>query len=121
MTLAILLAVEALAVQHGDLALGAADRVVNQVELDLELLALFDLRTVGLEQRVGLGDFAGDRRIDAVAGALCRGCGHLGADRAKLGHDLAMHRTEIGAARNIRLRHHNLAHRLLDTKTLALH
>jgi hypothetical protein len=34
-------------VQHGDLALGAADRVVNQVELDLELLALLDLGTIG--------------------------------------------------------------------------
>jgi hypothetical protein len=34
--------------QHRDFALGAVDGVMDQVELDLELLALFDLGAVGL-------------------------------------------------------------------------
>ena len=94
-----LLAVKALAVQDGDLALGAVDGVVDQVELDLELLALLDLGAIGFQQRVRLGDFACDRS--------CRGsrpsrswpatAGHLGADRAQLGHDLAMHRADLAA------------------------
>ena len=53
-----LLAVETLAVQHRDFALGAGDGVVDQVELDLELFALLDLGAIGFEQRVGLGDLA---------------------------------------------------------------
>ena len=50
------LAVETLAVQHRDFALGAADGVVNEVEFDLEFLALLDLGAIGFEQRMGLGD-----------------------------------------------------------------
>ena len=50
------LAVEALAVQHRDFPLGAADGVVDQVEFDLEFLALLDLGAVGFEQRLGFGD-----------------------------------------------------------------
>ncbi len=38
------LAIEALAVQDRDLLLGLVDGVVNQIEFDLELFALFDLR-----------------------------------------------------------------------------
>ena len=52
MTFSHLFAGEALAVQHGNLALGAVDRFVDQVELDLELLALFDLRAIGIERRL---------------------------------------------------------------------
>ena len=52
------LAVEALAVQDRDFALGAVDGVVNEVELDLEFLALLDLGAIGFQQRMGLGDLA---------------------------------------------------------------
>ena len=52
-------AVEALAVQHRDFALGAVDGVVDQVELDLQLLALFDLGAVGFEHAPGLLLFRG--------------------------------------------------------------
>ena len=55
------LAVETLAVQHRDFALGAGDGVVDQVEFDLELLALLDLGAIGFQQRLGLGDFVGRR------------------------------------------------------------
>ena len=61
------LAVEALAVQHRDFALGAVDRVVDQVELDLELLALLDLCAIGFQHRPGFGDFAVDRCSDALS------------------------------------------------------
>ena len=47
------LAVEALAVQHRDFTLGAGDGIVDQVEFDLQFLALLDLRAVGFEQRMG--------------------------------------------------------------------
>ena len=64
------LAVKALAVQRRDFALGAVDGVVDQVELDLELLALFDLGAIGFQQRVGLGDLARDDPPVSVAAAL---------------------------------------------------
>ena len=60
------LAAEALAVQHGDFALGAVDGVVDQIEFDLELLALLDLGPIGFEHRVGVGDFAVDRCADLL-------------------------------------------------------
>ena len=53
-------AVEAFAVQGGDFALGAVDGVVNEVELDLELFALFDLGAIGFQQRLGFGNLARD-------------------------------------------------------------
>ena len=61
-----LLAVEALAVQHRDLALGAADRVMDQVELDLELLALLDLGAIGFQQRLRFRDLAVDRAFESL-------------------------------------------------------
>jgi hypothetical protein len=88
------IAVETLAVQHRDLALGAIDGVVDQVKLDLELLALFDLGAVGLEQGLRLRHFA----IDCFFGRFRRASGghrHLGADGAQLVHDLAVHRADI--------------------------
>ena len=48
------LAVEALAVQNRDFPLGAVDGVVNEVEFDLELLALLDLGAIGFQQRMRL-------------------------------------------------------------------
>jgi hypothetical protein len=45
-------------VQHRDFALGAADGVVDQVQFDLELLALLDLGAIGFQQRPGFGDLA---------------------------------------------------------------
>ena len=114
------LAVEALAVQHRDFPLGAADRVVNQVELDLELLALLDLGAIGFEQRMGFGDLAGDGRADrfrrrAAAGA---GAGHLGADGAQFGHDLVMHGTDVAVSDR---GHRHVADKgFFDTKTSAM-
>ena len=72
------LAVKALAVQHGDFALGAADGVVDQVELDLELFALFDLGAIGFQQRLGLGDLAGDRGFGRFRRAVAGRRGHHG-------------------------------------------
>ena len=90
------LAVEALAVQHRDFPLGAADGVVDQVDFDLELLALLDLGAIGLEQAVGLGDLARDRLADRFRRrAAVSAAGHLGADRAQLVHDLTMHGADI--------------------------
>jgi len=68
-------------VQHRDLALGAVDGVVDQVELDLEFFALLDLGAVGLEQRMRFRDLARDggfrgflhRRAPGATGHL-RGC-----------------------------------------------
>ena len=57
------LAVEALAVQHRDFALGAVDGVVDQVELDLELLALLDLGAIGFQQRMRFGNLARDAAL----------------------------------------------------------
>ena len=64
------LAVEALAVQDRDFPLGAADGIVNQVEFDLELLALLDLGAIGFKQRMRFGDLAVDRRADGLRSAL---------------------------------------------------
>ena len=58
------LAVKAGAVQGCDFALGAVDRVVNQVELDLELRALLDLGAIGFQQRLGICGLARDIRGD---------------------------------------------------------
>ena len=73
------LAAEALAVQHRDFPLGAVDGVVDQIEFDLELLALLDLGPIGLEHRMGVGDFAVDRCADFLAQRCCgrrpSGCG----------------------------------------------
>ena len=55
------IAVEALAVQDRDFPLGAVDGIVNQVEFDLELLALLDLGAIGFEHRMRIGDLAADR------------------------------------------------------------
>ena len=63
------LAVEALAVQDCDFALGAVDGVVNQVELDLELLALLDLGAIGFQQRLRFGNLARDLRSASVEAA----------------------------------------------------
>jgi hypothetical protein len=93
-----LLAVKALAVQDGDLALGAVDRIMDQVELDLELLALLDLCAIGFQQSMCLRNFPCDRSFESFgrgAPGRTRAC-HLGADRAQLGHDLVMHGPDAG-------------------------
>src|SRR6185437_10551182 len=112
-----LVAVKALAVQDGDLALGAVDRVVDQVELDLELFALLDLGAIGFEQRACLCGLALDQNVRRG----CRAAGHchLRPDRTQLGHDLAMHRTCIGV-RDVR--HLEVAaDGFFNTKTLAMY
>ncbi|MET3160923.1 hypothetical protein ABIF34_007948 [Bradyrhizobium japonicum] len=117
-----LAAVEALAVQRRNFALGAVDGVVDEVELDLQLLALLDLRPVGVEHGARLGKLMGrgsvDRRHRRAGGQ--RGSGalrHLCADRAQLRHDLAMHRRSL-------LNHFGAGHladnSLFDTKTFAV-
>ena len=106
--------------QHRDFPLGAADGVVNQVEFDLEFLALLDLGPVGVQQRKGFGDLARNRCADrfhchALAGA---GAAHLGTDGAQFGHDLVMHGTDIAVSdRGYR---HVANDCLFDTKTSAM-
>ena len=84
--------------QRCDFALGAIDGVVDEVELDLQLLALLDLRSVGVEHGTRFGELVSrrgvDRRHGCAAGQRSRGeaLRHLCADRTQLGHDLAMHR-----------------------------
>ena len=110
------LAVKTLAVQHRDFPLGAADGVVNEVELDLELLALLDLGAIGVQQRLGFGNLARDLRFGGPGRSGAAACGHLGADRAKLGHDLAMHRADVAAFGG----HWRITHKgFFDTKTFA--
>src|SRR3954454_7777683 len=114
-------AVEALAMQCRDLALGAVDGVVDEVELDLQLLALLDLRPVSIEHGTGFGELVGgggvDRRHGGAAGQRRGALRHLRADRTQLGHDLAMHRRSL-------LNHFGAGHladnSLLDTKTFAV-
>ena len=107
--------------QCRDLALGAVDGVVDEVELDLQLLALLDLRPVSIEHGTGFGELVGgggvDRRHGGAAGQRRGALRHLRADRTQLGHDLAMHRRSLlnhfGAWR--------LAdNSLFDTKTFAV-
>jgi hypothetical protein len=67
------LAVETVAVQNRDFALGAADGIINEIEFDLEFLALLDLGAIGLQQRMGFSSLARHRLADgscchAVAG-----------------------------------------------------
>jgi hypothetical protein len=110
-------------VQHRDFALGAADGVVDQVQLDLELFALLDLGAVGFQQRVGFGDLGCGRRLSGLACSAPMGGGvggHLRADGPKLGHDLAMHRTDLTAFDNDRLGHWQIVDSgLFNTKTFA--
>src|SRR5262249_16005738 len=88
---------------HGrKLALGLADRFVDDVELLLELLRFGDLRLVGLEHP--LGHFLGRRRD--------------GAQRADLAQQLGM--TERRLPIRPPCRRHAASHRV-DAKDLALH
>ena len=83
--------------QNRDFALGAADGVVNEIEFDLELLALLDLGAIGFQQRMRFGELSrsGISLARRSAAPPWPGCRHLGADGAQLGHDLAMHRTDV--------------------------
>ena len=116
-----LLAIEALAVQHRDLALGAVDRVVNEIELDLELFALLDLGAVGFDHRQCFGalarDLILDRCGDGAVGDDRAGARHLGADCAQLGHDLTVHGADVAVHRP---RCHHVGDGFFDTKTLAM-
>ena len=106
--------------QDGDLALGAVDGVVNEIELDFQLRALLDLGAVGFQQRVGIGGLARDIRGDSRTVAGVAEARHLCADRAQLGHDLTMHRTDLAAFDG---RHDNwrVAQKgLFNTKTFAI-
>ena len=117
------LAVKAGAVQGCDFALGAVDRVMNEVEFDLQLLALLDLGAVGFQQSLGVGNLAVDFSVNGRGRGI--GCGarradgcHLRPDGAQLGHDLAMHRSDLAAFD----RHGDGSvpqNGLFDTKTLA--
>ena len=96
---------------------------MDQVQFDLELFALLDLGAIGFQQRLGFGDLACDRRLCDLArsGPLGGGVGgHLRADGAKFGHDLAMHRTDLTAFDNDRLGHWQIVDSgLFNTKTFA--
>ncbi len=89
-----LVAAEALAVQHRDLALGAVDGFVDQVELDLQLFALLNLRAIGIERRLHIFHLYWGRLRDRFAAVRRR---HLCADRAQLRHDLVVirHRSSV--------------------------
>ena len=110
------LAAEALAVQHSDFPLGAVDGVIDQIEFDLEFLALLDLGPIGLEHRVGVGGLAVDRCPDLPGDPARRG--HLAADRAQLVHDLLMHRACV--AIGDRGHRHVAGNCSFDTKTSAM-
>ena len=90
-----LVAAEALAVEDGDFLLGAVDGVVNEIELDLQLLALFDLCAIASEQLLGFGQFlsrggfTGFRNRAVVMG------GHLHANGAQFAHDLVVMRSGV--------------------------
>src|SRR5258707_1047472 len=83
-------AVQLLAVQNRDFPLGAVDGVVNEIEFDLEFLALLDLGAIGFKQRLRIGNPAGDRRAAACRSTVTR-ADHLGTNGAQFAHDLAMH------------------------------
>jgi hypothetical protein len=108
-----LVAGEALAVQGGDLLLGAVDGVVDQVELDLELLALLDLRAISLQQRLRV-----QRRGCLVRRA--RRTRHLRADGAQLAHDLVVVRRRSLAVLMDVERRYLAGLNFLDAKALAL-
>src|SRR5258705_12020629 len=111
-------AVKTLAVQNRDLPLGAVDGVVNEIEFDLEFLALLDLGAIGFKQRLRIGDPARDRRAAALCCRAVTRAGHLGTDGAQFGHDLAMHRTDVAV--DGRGDRHVAVECFLDTKTLAM-
>jgi hypothetical protein len=52
--------------QHRDLALGAVDGIVDQVELDLELFALLDLGAVGFQKRMRFRDLARSALLEGL-------------------------------------------------------
>ena len=82
------IAAEALAVKDGDFLLGAGDGVVNKIEFDLQLFALFDLRAIAAEQLLGGGEIVGRGGVVTCVERLGRG--HLRADGAQFAHDLMM-------------------------------
>src|SRR5262249_17496701 len=87
-------AAEALAVQDRDLLLGPIDRIMDQVELDFQLLALLDLGTIAFQKRLGFRNHRGKIGF-SLRGCAGRGSRHLAADRSQFAHDLAVHGTGI--------------------------
>ena len=77
--------------------LGPADGVVNEIELDLEFLALRDFGAIGVQQRLRVGDFL-RHRFRVCSRSAGRSC-HLGANGAQLVHDLAVQGTGIAGVR----------------------
>jgi hypothetical protein len=103
-------------VQHRDSPLGAVDGVVNEIEFDLEFLALLDLGAIGFKQRLRIGDPARDRGAAALRCRAVTRAGHLGTDGTQFGHDLAMHRTDVAVDGD----RHVAVECFLDTKPLAM-
>jgi hypothetical protein len=94
--------------------LGAIDRFMNEVEFDLQLLALLDLLAVG---------FKGCQHVlclhlNGFFGGITLRRRHLGADRAQLLHDLVVmrHRAFVGHFGH----RHGFVADFLDTKALTL-
>jgi hypothetical protein len=105
-------------VQNRDFPLGAADGIVNEVEFDLEFFALFDLGPIGFDQRTGFCGLALHRRAAGLRRRTVADAGHLGADGAQFGHDLAMHRANVAV---IGRGHRHVAGKcFFDTKTSAM-
>ena len=110
------MAVEAAAVQQRDFLLGLADRVVDQVELNLEFFALFDLRAIGLNHCGHIFSCAADGR--SLLARRTGGFAHLLANGAKFAHDFVMKRHHL----DVRHRGHRsvVGLEFFDPKTLAL-
>src|SRR5665213_2020785 len=112
------LAIETVAVQNRDFPLGAAYGIVNEVEFDLELFALLDLRAIGFDQRTGFGGLAHDRRAGCLRSGTVADAGHLGADGAQFAHDLAVHGTDVAVIG--RWHRHVAGKCFFNTKTSAM-
>src|ERR1700677_1537337 len=113
------LAVETVAVQNRDFALGTADRIIDEIEFDLELLALLDLGAIGFEQHLGFSSLARQRLADGSCCHALAGGTHLGTDGAQLRHDLAMHGADLSAVK-FRWHRHVADNGFFDTKTSAM-
>ena len=107
--------------KNRDFLLGAGDGVVDQIELGLQLLALFDLRAISQQQGLRIGDIAADLGVNRsrFVRAIAAWGSDLFADGPQLRHDLAMHRhgcVVTGCCDN----RHATAQDFLDAKALAL-
>jgi hypothetical protein len=79
---------------------------------------LLDLGAVGFQKRMRFGNLARDRPFQRRGGRALGGACHLGADRAQLRHDLAVHGADLGSCSFVD--RHLYPDGFFDTKTLAM-